>query len=417
MREKVVSVVKRNGESVEFDKGKIKSAISNAFIEIDGKLDDKSNEIINRIADSIENKRVNTTVEEIQDIIETKLIESRRKDVAKAYMIYRNKRALEREGELSTLFDKMKSVLLDGDDENSNKDYTLQSVKRDTIAGEFFRYDLKNHLPKAVYEAHKNCDIWCHDNDVQTNLTNCCLVNIEDMLENGTRITNADIEQPNSIQTAMNIATQIMASVSANQFGGVSINNFNEILSKYAKKNFIKNFELLYNTKFRRFLFKLPNNINSNMKFNWFQKLIYGSSFKFAIKNTDKQIYDSCQLFEYQTSSVLGSASQSPFSTITFNIPTSWESERIVMNYLNVRQKGLGKNGTIALFPKLSMIVVDGYNLKDSDPYYYMLEEASRCIAKTYYPDILNYSKEDYDNGKYYGRMGEHISPSVLTVC
>jgi anaerobic ribonucleoside-triphosphate reductase len=410
-------VIKRDGSLVEFDKDKIKSAISNAFVEVDGILDDKSNEIINRISDSIEGLNKELTVENIQDIVENKLMESKRKDVAKTYMIYRNKRALEREGELSTLFDKMKSILLEGDNENSNKDYTLQSVKRDTIAGEFFRYDLKNQFPKVVYEAHKNCELWLHDGDVQSNLTNCCLVNVEDMLENGTRITNADIEQPNSIQTAMNIATQIMASVSANQFGGVSINNFNEIFSKYAKKNFIKNFETIYNTKFRRHLFKIPNNISSDMKLGWFKKLIYGSSLKFALTNTDKQIYDSCQLYEYQTSSVLGSASQSPFSTITFNIPTSWESERIVMNYLKVRQKGLGKNGTIALFPKLSMIVVDGYNLKESDPYYYILEEASKCIAKTYYPDILNYSKEDYDDGKYYGRMGEHISPSVLTVC
>lgn len=97
---------------------------------------------------------------------------------------------------------------------------------------------------------------------------------------------------------------------------------------------------------------------------------------------------------------------QTPFSTITFNVPTSWESEQIISSYLDVRMKGLGGKGVTAIFPKLSMIVVDGYNLKETDPYYWLLEKASKCIAKTYYPDILNYSKEEYDNGIYYARMG-----------
>lgn len=95
------------------------------------------------------------------------------------------------------------------------------------------------------------------------------------------------------------------------------------------------------------------------------------------------------------------------FSTITFNIPTSWESEEIVSSYLDVRMKGLGRRGLVAIFPKISMIVVDGYNLKPEDKYFHLLEKASKCIAKTYYPDILNYSKEDYDKGRYYARMGE----------
>lgn len=94
------------------------------------------------------------------------------------------------------------------------------------------------------------------------------------------------------------------------------------------------------------------------------------------------------------------------FSTITFNIPTSWESEEIVSSYLDVRMRGLGGKKITAIFPKLSMIIVDGYNLKETDKYYWLLQKASKCIAKTYYPDSLNYSKEDYDSGRYYARMG-----------
>ncbi|MGL4999917.1 MAG: anaerobic ribonucleoside-triphosphate reductase, partial [Cetobacterium sp.] len=91
---------------------------------------------------------------------------------------------------------------------------------------------------------------------------------------------------------------------------------------------------------------------------------------------------------------------------ITFNIPTSWESEEIISSYLDVRIKGLGEKGIIAIFPKLSMIVVEGYNLNKGDKYFGLTEKLSKCMAKTYYPDILNYSRESYDEGQYFGRMG-----------
>ena len=97
---------------------------------------------------------------------------------------------------------------------------------------------------------------------------------------------------------------------------------------------------------------------------------------------------------------------QTPFATITFSIPTSWESEVIVDSYLSVRMKGLGKKGVTAIFPKISMIVVDGYNKKEDDKYFNLLKKASKCIAKTYYPDILNYTKQEYNSGRYYARMG-----------
>lgn len=123
-----------------------------------------------------------------------------------------------------------------------------------------------------------------------------------------------------------------------------------------------------------------------------------------ALEKTDKDIYDACQIFEYQVNS-LSAQSQTPFSTITFNIPTSWESERIILNYLKVRQAGLGTKAT-TIFPKISYIVVDGYNLKEEDKYYYITKEVAKTMLQCTYPDLLFYSKEDYDNGRYYGRMG-----------
>jgi ribonucleoside-triphosphate reductase len=396
----ILKVIKRDGRDVKFNPAKIKSAICKAFDECNEVPDDSIiSNIIKKVEDKLKDSKL--SVEDIQDMIVVDLINSY-KDVGMAYQSYRALRADDRVRNYEAVFERMESITVEGDDENSNKNYTLPSVIRDTIAGEYFRNTLDKRVPKKVYQAHKNMDIWYHDSDFDNKFTNCCLVNLEDTLENGTKITNADINPPKSIQTAMNIANQIVASVSSVQYGGVSLSNFNEILAKYAKMNFVKNFkdyfEFLYEKTYDDNLIISSDNEELKNKYN--------KVFTKTLNKTDKDIYDACQLYEYQTNSVLGNSSQTPFSTITFNIPTSWESERIILNYLDVRMKGLGSKGIIALFPKISMIVVDGYNLKEGDKYYYILEKASECIAKTYYPDILNYSKEDYDNGKYYGRMG-----------
>ena len=198
---------------------------------------------------------------------------------------------------------------------------------------------------------------------------------------------------------------------------GVSIADFNELLAVYAKKNFRKNFidaiefynvlEKDYNTteEVVAELEKLCGEISSDNK-----KLEKGNPdvFAWVKKKTDKDIYDACQTFEYQTNSLTNS-NQTPFVTITMTIPTSWESERVILTYFKVRQGGLTDNKghrTIAIFPKISMFVVDGQNLKEGDKYYHILKEASKCIANTYYPDLLLYSKEDYENGTMYARMG-----------
>ena len=394
-----MKIRKRNGLLVELDSSKIKNAIKKAMVEV-GEVCENNLELCTKIVSEM--CYDNIEVETIQDNVVKTLLGLGLSNVANQYISYRAIQSYKREMSLKRLYDKMGDIVEFGDDENSNKNYKLPSVKRDTIAGEYFRNKLFEVLPSEIAQAHKNKAIHWHDSDVDPKLTNCCLFNIYDMLKNGTRVTNADIEQPNSVGTAMNVAMQIMASISASQYGGVSLPNFNEVFAEYAKKNFVKNFlefyEFMYSSKYDDVLDIDSSNHELENRYN----KIYNK----AKAKTKKEIYDACQLFEYQTNSILGSASQTPFSTITFNIPTSWESEEIISSYLEVRMKGLGKKGTIAIFPKLSMIVVDGYNLKEGDKYYWLLEKASKCIAKTYYPDILNYSKEDYDSGKYYARMG-----------
>lgn len=391
-------IVKRDGRKVDFDPTKIAKAIEKAASQVGETVDEN---VIERIAAKVKS---GMSVEKIQDLVVRGLINTKFKNVGIAYIEHRSIRNYERLKAAEGILKRMGDIVDFGDNENSNKNYQLPSVIRDTIAGEYFRNKIFKMLNPIVAKAHRDKAIHWHDSDVDPKLTNCCIFDIKDMLENGTRVTNADIEQPKSVGVAMNVAMQIMASISASQYGGVSLPEFNEVFAEYAKMNFKKNFldycDLLHS--------KEPT-LNLDFRISSDNKELedkYPRVFKKAKEKTKKDIYDACQTFEYQTNSILGSASQTPFSTITFSIPTSWESETIMDSYLDVRMKGLGERGIIAIFPKISMIVVDGYNLRKDDPYYYLREKASKCIAKTYYPDVLNYSKEEYDAGRYYARMG-----------
>lgn len=401
-REKKIE--KRSGEIQTFDPHKIFNAISRAIDEtgVDLRVRDV-NLIMDDILHGIRKRSENIiSVEQVQDIVVDVLLNYNR-ELALGYQSYRAVQAHKRLMSYEKFYDKLGDIIdVTAEKENSNKNYKMQSVVRDTIAGEFFRERLLTLLPEHLAKAHISKAIHWHDSDVDTKYTNCCLFNIEDMLENGTRINNADVEQPHSVGTAMNIGMQIIASISAQQYGGVSLPNFNEVFAKYAKMNFNKNFIKICNARNTSHLSDSMLISSDNIELE--EKMPI--EFNLAKEWTRKDIYDACQLFEYQNNSVLGSASQTPFSTITCNIPTSWESEEIVSAYLDVRMKGLGSKNITAIFPKISMVVVDGYNLKEEDPYFYLLKKASKCIAKCYYPDLLNYSKEDYDAEKYYARMG-----------
>ncbi|MGL5050805.1 MAG: anaerobic ribonucleoside-triphosphate reductase [Fusobacteriaceae bacterium] len=291
-----MKIVKRNGTIVEFDKTRIETAMKKAFeqvgVEFDSSVVDKV-----KVEDGM-------GVEVIQDLVVDTLIENKYKEVALAYEGHRVIRERDR---LVASFRKMGDIVESGDDENSNKNYKLPSVIRDTIAGEYFRSTLMSKLPKNTAEAFGKRLIHWHDSDHSPKFTNCCLFDIIDMLDNGTKVTNADIQTPNSVATAMNVAMQIMASISATQYGGVSLSEFNEVFAEYAKKNFTKHFKDYYEFFFDEKC--IEENISSDSE--ELEKK-YKKVFDKAKQKTKKDIYDACQLFEYQTNSILGNASQTP---------------------------------------------------------------------------------------------------------
>lgn len=243
-------VVKRDGNIVPFNKDKIITAINKAFLEIDGVLyeTDTAKSIANEIeTDYLNNNSSPLTVEEIQDLVEEMLMNSERKDVARAYVRYRYKKEILRQ--TSNTYDSiLKLIELENEDikeENSNKNAVVASTQRDYMAGEVSK-DLTRRflLPEEVRRAHDAGEIHFHDADYfAQHIHNCCLVNLDDMLQNGTVINKTLIEKPHSFATACNIATQVMAVVASGQYGGQSITlthlaPFVDISRKKLKKKF-----------------------------------------------------------------------------------------------------------------------------------------------------------------------------------
>ena len=224
-----MKVIKRNGSKVDFDKNKIIKAINKAFIEVDGKL--YENETAMDIADDIEKiaRSVDSlSIEEIQNLVETYLMDSERTDVARAYIRYRYKREQDRatNNDLENRYQRLHKLITGQDEEsnkeNSNKDTRIIPTMRDYIAG-FTCRELaeKVILPKDSVEAHEAGVIHYHDTDYSPvmPMPNCCLINLEDMLQNGTVISGVQIHKPHSFRTACTIATQIITQVASSQYG------------------------------------------------------------------------------------------------------------------------------------------------------------------------------------------------------
>lgn len=247
-----VKVTKRNGDVVDFDKTKIKAAILKAFISVDGDVSDYANTVANKIADYVESLNKDMSVEDIQDVVVNELMNYDRKDVSIAYIQYRYKRSLVREFNTT---DKTILELIDGindywNRENSNKDAKVATVQRDYISG-ICSTDITKRflLDKDIVEAHEAALIHFHDADYfLQHIGNCCLINLEDMLQNGTVINGVMIDKPHRLITAATIATQIITAVTSSQYGGTSItlthlapfvrSSYNRYVDKYKKWGF-----------------------------------------------------------------------------------------------------------------------------------------------------------------------------------
>ena len=391
-------VIKRDGTTVPFDKEKIRAAILKAFLEVDGRETSYAKNKARMVATQIEKLNRDLSVEEIQDLVVERLMASSRKDVAERYVEYRYKHRLAREGNTT---DKDLLELISGTSdywnaENSNKNADLVTTQRDYMAG-IVSEDISKRflLPPEIVDAHEKGIIHFHDIDYfgQKTLHNCDLINLEDVLQNGTVINNVKIEKPHRILTASTIATQVILGVASSSYGGATIT-----LTHLAP--FVRSSYEAYLKKYKDWGFDDE------------------SACKYAQLDTKKEVVDAVQTFNYQVNSMTTTNGQAPFLSVFMylNETEEYKNELAMLIEEFIKQRILGFKNEKGVyitpaFPKL-LYVLEPDNLRPGDKYFYLTELAAKCTAKRLVPDIisekmmLELKKDKTGKGRCYPCMG-----------
>ena len=390
-----MKVIKRDGTTVEFDRNKIKRAIrkANEAVDPDFRV---TEEQVEQIVHNIESKKRNRyLVEDIQDMVEHDLMLMGKYTLSKKYIIYRYERALVRHANTTddSILSLIKNANKDVMEENSNKNAVMASTQRDLIAGEVSK-DLTRRilLPEEISKAHDEGVLHFHDADYFLQpIFNCCLINIGDMLDNGTVMNGKMIESPKSFQVACTIMTQIIAAVASSQYGGQSVDIGH--LGKYLRRSREKFYSQLKN----RFGDELPEDV--------------------LCKITETRLRDELrsgvQTIQYQINTLMTTNGQSPFVTLFMYIREDdeyvEENAMIIEEILNQRYEGIKNEKGVYVtpaFPKL-IYVLDECNCLKGGKYDYITRLAVKCSAKRLYPDYISAKKmrENYE-GNVFSPMG-----------
>lgn len=372
-----MKIKKRDGSLVDFNKDKIITAISKA-----GYVDDYTKE---NIAEYIERiaKETEMTVEDIQNIVEEKLMTSMYPEVAREYVRYRYKRELIRntKGALSEVLDIVNLSNQDVNEENSNKNPVILSTQRDYMAGMVSK-ELSEKLlfPPDVMKAHKEGIIHVHDMDYAIQkMYNCALLDMEDMLQNGTVINGTMIEKPHSFATACNIATQIMAQVASNQYGGQSVS--------------VAHLAPFVNTSRQKIKEEVKQELESIHAEYYEMDLDYITE-----KRLKDEITKGVQTMQYQINTLMTSNGQTPFVTLFLYLNEAKNEQEkkdlamVIEEIIRQRYQGVkNEKGAwiTAAFPKL-IYVLEEDNIRKGTPYYYLTEMCAKCTAKRMQPDYLS---------------------------
>ena len=393
-----MKIVKRDGHIVDYDSDKIRVAIGKANNEVRGKekaTKEEIEEIIKYIED-LNKKRI--LVEDIQDIIEEKLMEFDKYQLAKKYITYRYTRELVRKANTT---DKSIKELIEGENEywnneNSNKNAQVVTTQRDYLAG-ITSTDITRRflLPEDVVEAHDKGIIHFHDADyfAQNALHNCELINLDDMLQNGTVINGVMIEKPHRFITAATIATQIILAVTSSSYGGATVSLTH--LAPFVRSSYEK-----YYKKYKD------------------RKLSKEECEKFAKEDTRKEVADGVQTFNYQVNSMTNTNGQAPFLSVCMYLGETDEYKEelamIIEEFLKQRILGFKNEKGVYItpaFPKL-LYVLEEDNIHENSKYWYLTKLAAECTAKRMVPDYISekvmkeLKKNELGDGECYPCMG-----------
>ncbi len=393
-----MKVIKRDGHIVDYDPEKIRVAIGKANNEVKGhkKVTKEQIEEIIKYIEELNKKRI--LVEDIQDIIEEKLMEFDKYELAKKYITYRYTRELVRKANTT---DKSIKELIEGENEywnseNSNKNAEVVTTQRDYLAG-ITSTDITRRflLPEDIVAAHDAGIIHFHDADyfAQNALHNCELINLNDMLQNGTVINGVMIEKPHRFITAATIATQIILAVTSSSYGGATVSLTH--LAPFVRSSYEK-----YLKKYKE------------------RKLSKEECEKFAMQDTKKEVEDGVQTFNYQVNSMTNTNGQAPFLSVCMYLGETDEYKdelaMIIEEFLKQRILGFKNEKGVYItpaFPKL-LYILEEDNVREGSKYWYLTKLAAECTAKRMVPDyisekiMLEYKKNELGNGECYPCMG-----------
>ena len=394
------NVLKRDGRIVIFDSGKVFNAMLSAYSSLHDTIDreyvDVCNDAINAIIDEYDSvgDRI-LSVEDIQDIVEETLLDSKYNDVAKAYILYRDERTRCRE----TTIDRVVSEILEDSNEywsteNSNKDSKLLTTQRDYMAGAISTDIMRRKiLPKHLIEAHDSGILHIHDCDyISMKMYNCCLINLEDMLQNGTVISNVQIDKPHKFSTACNIASQVIAQVASSQFGGqsISLSHVSPFVEETRKT---------------------------------FKKKYPSASDELIESMVMDDIRAGIQTLQYQVLTLMTTNGQAPFLTVFMNLTDVEGSQRddlalCIQEMLEQRILGVKNDKGVYVspsFPKL-IYALDECNITEDSPYFYLTQLSAVCSAKRLVPDYVSTKViKQLKNGDVFPPMGCRSFLSVDT--
>lgn len=379
-------IIKRDGTEVEFNSLKISDAVSKAnakMLEVDKINDKQIAEITKSVTAQCESRTSIVSVEDVQDLVETELIKRNLAALAKEYITYRFKRALARKSStmtdnIITLLQNKNSVLKE---ENSNKDTLINSVQRDYMAGEVSKeITFTQLLPEDIIEANNQGDIHFHDADYFAQpMYNCCLINLQDMLENGTVISGTYIDTPHAFSTACNIATQIIAQVASNQYGGQTIS-----IAHLAP--FVQRSREQISQRIREECLESDVTMTERQA----ETIIN--------KRLRKEIEKGVQTIQYQVITLMTTNGQAPFLSLCLYLEEARNAQEkadlamIIEEIFKQRKQGV-KNEKGAwvtpAFPKL-LYILDENNCDENAPYWYLTELAAECTAVRMVPDYIS---------------------------
>ena len=392
----ILNVIKRNGQKVQFDKEKIKIAVLKAFTDVDGEETPYSKEKARDIANHVENLGQDMSVEQIQDIVEEKLMASNRKDVARAYVKYRYLRTMAR-SQYENFIKAIEEKLMASNVQNQNANMDEHSFggrmgEANSVVMKQFALD--NCMSKMARDNHLNNIIYIHDLDsYAVGMHNCLSCPLDDLLANGFNTRQTDVRPANSINTAFQLVAVIFQLQSLQQFGGVAATHIDHTMIPYVRKSFYKHYK--DGLKYIEDIVPVnePNVEISELSIEspWYAKDVYEKAYNYAMDMTIKETYQAVEGMYHNLCTLQSrSGNQLPFSSINYGTCTEPEGRMVTKALLGVSIQGIGKLHKTPIFPCGIFQCMKGVNRYPEDPNYDLYQLALKSTAQRLYPNYCN---------------------------